>query len=379
METILNSMVNNINSIAVVVLLISFLISYYTLPSIIDLVNSKNLMDEPGERSSHSKKIPTLGGVAIFISMAISLTLLSVVFKNNVNFSIVFPLLASLIVLFFLGLKDDLMDLSPLKKIVGQLIAAFIIILLTDIRIIEFYGILGIAELNYISSILITVFIYVLVINAFNLIDGVDGLAGSVAVFSSLTFGLYFLLNGYNTFVLISFSLVGALLAFLRFNLSSKKKIFMGDTGSMVVGFLLAFQALSFLSMNLHVDSIVKINNAPLFVIAILSFPLIDTARVFFIRIKLKKSPFSADRNHIHHKLLDMGLSHKQVTLSVVFYSVFITVFAYHIDIDSFFSLNSTKTVLLSLSLPLYIKKESIKNFLKNKSFILKKYKKILE
>lgn len=367
METTLQFLSSQITIFALLIVIISFIISHASLPSIINISKIKNLMDEPGTRSSHITKTPTLGGVAIFISMIITISVVSSVISDKINLSIILPLLGSLTILFFLGLKDDLIDLNPKTKIIVQVVAALLIIIATNERITHFYGFLGIESLGYTASILFTVFVYVLIINAFNLIDGVDGLAGSIAIFSSLAFGTYFLIESSYTFVLISFSLAGAMFAFLRYNLSANNKIFMGDTGSMIVGFLLAFLAIGFLNMNNNSNSLFEVKNAALITIAILSFPLIDTTRVIIIRIKQKKSPFTADRNHIHHKLLNAGLTAKQVSAVAVGYSLLITLFAYNIDMNNLFSAGTSNTILLSICLPLYIKKNSIKNYLKKK------------
>jgi hypothetical protein len=166
-------------------------------------------------------------------------------------------------------------------------------------------------------------------INAFNLIDGVDGLAGAVALVVSTAFGVFFLLNGNPLFVLVSFVLIGAILGFLRYNLSDRNKIFMGDAGSMMVGFLLSFQALAFLELNALETAQFSVTNGPIMVLAVLSYPILDTVRVFVLRIRDGRSPFSADRNHIHHRLLGLGMKHKQVTLLLVFVNVFIIEFAF--------------------------------------------------
>lgn len=287
-------------------------------------------MDKPNERSSHNKKTPTLGGVAIFISVSITIMLASYFMQEEIALSYLFPVLTALLILFFLGIQDDLLSISPIKKLVGQIMAAIVVASLTNYRINDLEGVLGIYELPYMISFLFTVFTYVLIINSFNLIDGVDGLAGSFAIIVSILFGIYFILNNSYFMAMISCSLIGALSSFLKFNLSKKNKIFMGDTGSMIVGFLLAFQAITFIQINQTSVSF-NIENAVVITLAILSFPLIDTFRVFTIRILNKKSPFSADKNHIHHKLLELGFSHKQIALTIASYTVYITCFIYNL------------------------------------------------
>lgn len=187
--------------------------------------------------------------------------------------------------------------------------------MLEDVRITNFHGLLGIGELPYFISILFSIFVFALVINALNLIDGIDGLAASIAILGSLSFGIFFLMAGYYLMTLMSAILVGSLLGFLKYNLSVNSKIFMGDCGSMIVGFLLAYQGITFLEIQSEVLVSYNSENAPVLLLAILSYPLFDLLRVFSIRIMQKKSPFTADNNHIHHRLLRLGLNHKQSTL----------------------------------------------------------------
>ncbi len=226
-------------------------------------------------------------------------------------------LLGATIILLFLGIKDDLLVLSPKKKLIGQIISSAIIIFLTDVRITSFDGLFGIGELPYLISVLFSLFVFILVINAFNLIDGIDGLAGAIALIASVSFGIFALLNGNVLMTLVSFILVGALIGFLRYNLSNTRKLFLGDSGSMFTGFLLAYQGISFLEYNSSANVGFGLSNAPILLLVILSYPLLDTLRVFVIRVRNNRSPFSADRNHIHHRLLNLGLRHKHVSMII--------------------------------------------------------------
>jgi UDP-N-acetylmuramyl pentapeptide phosphotransferase/UDP-N-acetylglucosamine-1-phosphate transferase len=226
-------------------------------------------------------------------------------------------LMGSISILFFLGIKDDMVGLDPTKKFLGQLLAAFIVIVLADVRIESLEGIFGVGHLPYWVSVTFTFFVFLLVVNAYNLIDGIDGLAGTVALIASLVFGGFFLITGTISLAIVSFVLSGALIGFLRYNLSHHKKIFMGDSGSLFIGFLLAFQAVAFLKTNALASPEPILTNAPVIVLTILAFPLLDTLRVFILRILRGRSPFSPDRNHLHHRLLDLGLSHSHATLLI--------------------------------------------------------------
>lgn len=325
--TYVTTLLSNYFVLSILAIVLTYLIAYRIFPIIIYTVRSKNLMDEPGDRSMHGTKTPTLGGVGVFVAFAVSLILLGI-FKELDRLELVklISLLAAINILLFLGIKDDLIELSPRKKFIGQLFAVAIVIFCTDVRIGDFNGLLGITELPYTASVLFTAFVFILINNSFNMIDGIDGLAGTIAIIASTSFGIYFLINGNALLTLVSFVLIGALLGFLRFNLSESKKLFMGDSGTMFIGYLLAYQGVSFLALNEMPTTSFTLPNAQIMFIAILSFPLLDTLRVFIIRIAKKGSPFKADRNHIHHKLLHMGLAHKQATLLVAFSNILIIV-----------------------------------------------------
>lgn len=314
---------------AFLIVLFSFLMSYKLFPVIINLSNIKNLHQEPEERSSHEHKTPTLGGIGIFFGFTVSVAISGSILSKHFQSSAVLDLIAALLILFFIGVKDDLIVITPLKKLLAQLMAASIVIFLSDVHLVSFNGLLGIYELPYFISVLFTFFAFVLVINAYNLIDGIDGLAGSIALIIFVFFGLYFLINKQLTQVLISLSLIGPLLAFLKYNVSSKRKIFMGDTGSMVVGFIIVYQSINFLTINQSTDLVYPLSNGPLFIIALLSFPLLDTLRVFIIRVKKGNSPFKPDRSHIHHCFIDYGFSHIHSTVIIASLSFIVLVCAF--------------------------------------------------
>jgi UDP-GlcNAc:undecaprenyl-phosphate GlcNAc-1-phosphate transferase len=180
-------------------------------------------------------------------------------------------------------------------------------------------GIFGLWELPYWVSVVFTMFVFLLIINAFNLVDGIDGLAGGLAILSATVYGLFFLGNGQQYLALASLILIGALIGFLQYNLSKQQKLFMGDSGSLFTGFLLAYLTIAFLNKSADAATLAfPITNAPILAIAVLSYPMMDTLRVFTIRIREGRSPFSADKNHIHHRFLNLGYSHKRSSSSIV-------------------------------------------------------------
>jgi UDP-N-acetylmuramyl pentapeptide phosphotransferase/UDP-N-acetylglucosamine-1-phosphate transferase len=227
--------------------------------------------------------------------------------------------LGALTLLFFLGLKDDILILSPRKKFTGQLLAALLLIIFTDTRISGLSGIMDITIMPYWLSVTFTLFVYLLIINAFNLIDGVDGLAGSLALMATVSFGYAFYRYDDISMVVLAAATAGAIIPFLYFNFSKHNKMFMGDTGSMILGFIIAVFAVRFIDSSESLASSRYRISSPVLVLAFLFFPLLDTLRIFFIRLVVhKKSPFTADKNHLHHRFLSLGFSHFNTTAVIV-------------------------------------------------------------
>lgn len=291
--------------------ILAFLATYYAIPVIIKVAEAKKLYDEPDEvRKLHIKPIPSLGGFGIFIGFTLAVLL-------NVNFSATPEFqyyIASFLVIFFVGIKDDILVLSAMKKFFGQLIVAGILMFKADLLITNMHGFLGMHAIDTTFSYFFTLFTIVVIINAFNLIDGVDGLAGSVGLISCVVFGTFFLINNNVPYALISFSFAAAVFAFLIYNFQPAK-IFMGDTGSLLLGLVNSILVIKFIETGSGY-SVYPVIATPAVGFAIILLPLMDTLRVFGIRILHGRSPFSPDRNHIHHLLLDRGLNHKGVTLT---------------------------------------------------------------
>ena len=291
---------------------LAFSITHATIPAVIRVAREKHLLEEPNGRSSHFEKTPRLGGIAIFASLAIVFLLVAHLYPTTMGPSHL--ILPPLIILFFIGLKDDILVIDPYKKLAAQLIAASIIIACANIRIGSLFGLFGIYELPYLVSFLLTLFIFVVVVNAYNLIDGIDGLAGSLGIVAALVFGIYFYLVDTGWAVVLSATLIGSLASFLCFNYSEENKMFMGDSGSLIVGFVLAVLAITFIQIN-EADNPYPILNAPTIAVVILAIPLFDALRVFSQRILAGRNPFRADRNHIHHFMVDNGFSHGRTSM----------------------------------------------------------------
>ncbi|MES2429882.1 MAG: MraY family glycosyltransferase [Bacteroidota bacterium] len=288
---------------------LAFLITFFAIPIIIQVARDKKLFDEPDERKVHKVVIPTLGGLGIFAGFILS-TLIGV--PSNSGRELQF-FAAAAIVIFFLGIKDDILVLSAAKKFLGQLIAAGIIIYFGGVQITNMHGLFGIYEIPHMASLALTFFTVLVITNSFNLIDGVDGLAGSLGLLTTMVFGTYFFMVGQGMYAVMAFALAGSLIAFLIYNFSPAK-IFMGDTGSLLLGLVNAVLVIKFINIAGSPQTSIHFPSAPAIGFAILIVPLFDTLRVFGLRILDRRSPFSPDRTHVHHFLLDLGLNHKKIT-----------------------------------------------------------------
>lgn len=306
---------------------IAFVVALSSYPAIINVAKAKNLMDASEDRSSHTGTVPNLGGIGIYIGIVVAMTITGAVLDTKSLLLI----LGSITLLFFLGLKDDILILSPRKKFTGQLLAALLLIVFTDTRILGFSGLFDITIMPYWVSVGFTLFVYLLIINALNLIDGIDGLAGGLALMATLAFAYVFQSYKDISMLVLCGATVGALLPFLYLNFSKRNKMFMGDTGSMILGFILAVFAVRFINSSQTNVGSTYAAASPVVVLAFLFFPLLDTLRIFFIRLVIhKKSPFVADKNHIHHRFLEFGFSHIKITAIILGINSAIIVMALH-------------------------------------------------
>ncbi|MCS6820576.1 MAG: undecaprenyl/decaprenyl-phosphate alpha-N-acetylglucosaminyl 1-phosphate transferase [Microscillaceae bacterium] len=287
---------------------LAFLISWLSIPALVRLAEQKYLFDEPDTfRKIHKRRVPTLGGIAIFGGLSISWCF----FADFTQMPALGVVLTAILILFFTGVKDDIIPLSPYKKLIAQLIATFILAWKGDIRLTSFYGFLWIYEIPFWLSIVISVFTLLVITNAFNLLDGINGLAGGIGVITSLVFGFLFYQLGLYQWTILSTALAGAVAGFLRYNLRNSAGIFMGDTGSLTIGVVIAVLAVNFIEMHKVAKSpLFRESFAPVLAVTILIIPLFDTLRLFIQRILNGKSPLKADCNHLHHYLTRGGLSH---------------------------------------------------------------------
>lgn len=296
-------------------IIIAFFIVLFSTPAFIRVAHIKNLFDDPNEtRKLHKKSIPSMGGIMIFAGTLFAF----LICMPAGDIGYIQYLIPGILVMFFIGIKDDIVGTAAVKKLIGHLIVAFIMTLMADIRITSLYGIFDVREIPDWASIALSIFTYVVVINSFNIIDGVDGLAGGIGCIASVAFGVWFLIVGSMVDAIIAFSLAGALLGFLRFNFHPAS-IFMGDSGSLTVGLIICVLAIRVIEYDFSaLPQSVKFISKPIFAMAVLSYPLLDTLRIFIYRMIRGGSPFAADNNHIHHRLLKLGLNHAQ-TVGVIY------------------------------------------------------------
>ena len=292
----------------------AFIPSFFVIPSVIHVARVKHLCDEPGERRSHIEVTPSLGGIAIFVGTVFSVIL----WTPFTVFGELQYTLCAFIIIFMVGVKDDILPMSPYKKLLGEMMAAGIVTIKSGVKITSLHGFFGISQIPDWFSIILSIFTIIVIINAFNLIDGINGLSGSITVVVTLILGTWFFLVDKMSLSILAFSLAGATMAFLKYNFTPAK-IFMGDTGALLLGLVNSILIIKFIEINEQISGQpYSFLAGPAVAIGILILPLFDTARVFIIRILRGRSPFSPDRLHLHHLLVDFGFSHMKATAILV-------------------------------------------------------------
>ena len=294
-------------------ILISYLTTFFLLPLIIKLAHKNQLYDIPDERKTHNYPVSSLGGIAIFSGLILSMLLVSDF--NNYHSELQYYI-AGFFVIFILGVIDDIFILKAWQKALGQLAVAAVLTIKGNLLVTDMHGFLGIHSLTHFASISISFFTILLLINAFNLLDGVDGLAASIGLIVCLLFGIFFIMNNVVPYAVLAFSISGSLLAFLMYNFPPAK-IFMGDSGSTLIGLICSMLAIKFVE-----NPVIQFNltsyATPAIAFGFLLIPLLDVLRVFALRIAKKKSPLAPDRSHIHHLLQNKGLTHTEVTITLL-------------------------------------------------------------
>jgi UDP-N-acetylmuramyl pentapeptide phosphotransferase/UDP-N-acetylglucosamine-1-phosphate transferase len=336
----------------ILIFILAFAVSSICIPLVIKIAIKRRLFDAGGGRHVHKGFVPRLGGMALFVGFIFSQVYFAIDFFSISSISSTYLLLVfSITLMFVLGLIDDLVNVNANIKFVVQLLVAIILVWRTDVRILSFNGLLGIDELPLVASYIYSIVLVVFLINAFNLIDGLDSLSATLGICVFSGFLYLFVLNEMHVETFLCVSAIGALLGFWFYN-KPPARIFMGDSGTLFIGLLLAYCAVRV--SNIGLDSIGTVN--PVIAMSVLVYPAIDTLRVFTNRIMTGRSPFSPDRNHIHHLLFDLGLGHGWVTIIIVSTSVFITstVYCFREYVTLSFFVALTLTIITS-QLPAYL------------------------
>ena len=344
--------------------LISLAVSLLLMPMIIKLFARRSLIDKVEHRKIHEREVPTMGGAGFVGAFAITILLMG----SFEQLSLHRVELLTISVMFVVGLRDDLIELSAISKLIAQLVPAILLIFLTNLVFPSLYGFMGIYEIPYWLGASISLLTIVGLTNSYNLIDGLDGLAGSLAALAALLFGTWFYVQGETYYSFIAFAFAGSLFGFLYYNWQPAK-IFMGDTGALVIGFLLSVLSIRFIDYNatLPAGSMLKFTSGISMAVSISIIPIFDTLRIITVRLIKRKSPFTPDKNHTHHMLLRLGFSHAGATLLLLAFNVLFVGVAFALDFlgdNILMPLLIGLAIIFSLVLKYFIdKKASQRNF----------------
>lgn len=335
-------------------ILTSFYITFRSLPVIISVARDKKLIDTPDARKIHTEPVPSLGGIGIFVGFLLTGCLFwpGSEVKNTFELASV---VGACLVIFFLGVKDDTVGVGPWKKFLMQVFAAGIIVFKHGLIIFSFHSLFGLYTVPSALTVVTTSLTIILIINAYNLIDGIDGLSAMLGAFSMMAFGIFFFATGEPGFSVLAAAMLGSLGAFYYYN-RFPAKVFMGDTGSLLLGLVNSIFALKFMVIAANSQNGFLIaSNGPILAMAILFVPLFDAMRVFSARILRGRSPLAAEKNHIHHILINKGFSHHQIGLLLVITNMFILLLMWGLrDLFSstslFFMMVGVGTVLTTIA-----------------------------
>ncbi len=307
-------------------------LSWYLIPRILIVAYKKKLFDLPDARKVHQGAVPQLGGISFLPSLFISLFIV-VALRYRLDYRVADGLIpyivpefcclaAGLVMLYLTGVRDDLIGLRYRAKFVAQFLAAALIPL-SGLWINDFYGLFGLYAIPFWIGIPFTILLTVFITNAINLIDGIDGLASGLSIVALAVFGTLFYLKDLWIYSTLAFAMLGVLVPFFFYNVFGKvekhQKIFMGDTGSLTLGLILAFLAIRYASIN--TEMLPFSDGAIVVAFSTLLVPMLDVLRVMFVRWQNGTGLFSPDRNHIHHKLIRMGFSFRQTMVAIIVFS----------------------------------------------------------
>ncbi|MCC5921129.1 MAG: undecaprenyl/decaprenyl-phosphate alpha-N-acetylglucosaminyl 1-phosphate transferase [Cyclobacteriaceae bacterium] len=287
-------------------------------------MKEKKIVDMPGGRKIHKKFTPSMGGIAIFVAFIISFLIWSPeIITTDARY-----LILSLSLMVIMGLRDDIVPMKPKNKLIIQILAAFLVVNFSGAKLESLYGLFYVYEMHFMVQYALSIFVFLVIINAFNLIDGLDGLASSIALVIFTFYSIYFTVNEAYFLAVVCFIMCGSLAGFLVYNWEPAK-IFMGDTGSLFIGFLLTYITIHFIDFNYKNPEIpFHFQSSVGAAIAIIAIPLWDTSKVFISRIYRKRSPFAPDKMHVHHLIMRLGNSHKKTVLILIGVQIFFILIA---------------------------------------------------
>ena len=285
-------------------------------PRLVKIAHLKNIVDNPNARKLQHTPVPVLGGVAVFFGIVLGIALSS----TYANCSSLMTIVAAMMIMLYTGTMDDIIDLSAWLRLVVEIGVVMLIIYSTDSSINSFHGLWGIETFSNAKAIPLTIFAAVGIINALNLIDGVNGLSSGYSIMASIVFGSYFYLSGNIDMLILASVSVGALIPFFFHNVFGKSsKMFIGDGGTLVMGVVMSTFVISTLSSaSPRISSLSESFGLVPFTLAVMSIPVFDTIRVMLCRIFKGISPFHPDKTHLHHHFIELGFSHAGTTVSIL-------------------------------------------------------------
>jgi UDP-GlcNAc:undecaprenyl-phosphate/decaprenyl-phosphate GlcNAc-1-phosphate transferase len=289
-------------------------------PVFIKLLRQWKIFDSSGEHKIHSSFTPSMGGLSIFLGAVLTLVM-GLSLEDWISMKYFFIALS---LMFIIGLRDDILALSAKQKLYSQFLPILILVYLDKTILQSTYGIGGEFLFPEIVGMGLTVFVLLILTNAYNLIDGLDGLAGTIGVIILICLGVWFFEIGNMSLSLVAFTFSGSLIAFLYFNWQPSK-IFMGDTGALMIGLLISYLTIKFININyaLPKEHTFKFQSTVGAAVCLLIIPIFDTLRVIIFRLRKFQSPFKADKNHVHHQFIKLGFSHAKSVLFIAAISVF--------------------------------------------------------
>ncbi len=281
-------------------------------PSLVKIAHMKSIVDNPDIRKLNKVPVPVLGGVAVFFGIMFSLSIAGYYIEGM---NIQFELIIAMMIMLYTGVGDDILQFSPRLRFALQIFVVCLMMFLCGIYIDDFHGLLGVGELPWYVAVALTIFSCVGIINSINLIDGVDGLCSGYGVFASMMFAVCFMLMGDVSYAALAFAVAGAIFPFMLHNMFGEKyKMFLGDGGSLVLGFICSLYVMRIIQSG---DDVVS-GSTISFTLAVLSIPVFDTVRVMVARIINHRSPFSPDKTHLHHMFISLGYSHVITAINII-------------------------------------------------------------